>query len=525
MSKILRISFSVHITYLVNSILYALKKIPLVKRLLPDRLYRSKGLKAFAGVIAVIWEILSMLLGKFLYVGIMIFGADMLLDSPSRGELFLHIFLFLTIIGSYSNTDLFNPTRDKYYAIMLMRMDARAYTLVHYGYYLIRTVLGFLPCTVIFGKIFQLPLWICLILPVCIAGIKAFVSSLTLLGYEKRGRGYSENSQTKWNLLVSAILLACAYGLPALHILMPLSVSAGIFISGIPLGIAGLWKILGFCDYRAVNQELLSGLTNQMDQNTVTVALKKQNEKNIAADTGIQSKRRGLEYLNELFVKRHRKILWEASRRVTLVILAIILVCIAVVSVRPEFKTVLNRSILTSSPRLVFIMYFMNRGTNFTQALFLNCDHSLLTYSWFRRPRVLLDLFRIRLRELVKINVVPALATGIGLDLMLYVTGGTERPVYYVIILISVLSLSLFFSVHYLMLYYLIQPYNAETELKSGTYRIILSATYLVSFMLMQQNVSILLFGVLTIVFCVLYSIVASVMVYRLAPGTFRIRA
>ena len=33
--------------------------------------------------------------------------------------------------------------------------------------------------------------------------------------------------------------------------------------------------------------------------------------------------------------------------------------------------------------------------------------------------------------------------------------------------------MSMFFSVHYLTIYYLLQPYNAGTEMKSGTYRIV----------------------------------------------------
>ena len=74
------------------------------------------------------------------------------------------------------------------------------------------------------------------------------------------------------------------------------------------------------------------------------------------------------------------------------------------------------------------------------------------------------------------------------------------------------------------MIYYLLQPYNAGTEMKSGTYRLVVSLTYLVCVGLMQLRMSILLFGMLTIVFCVLYSIVASILVYRLAPTTFRIR-
>ena len=44
------------------------------------------------------------------------------------------------------NTSIFNPTRDKYYAMILLRMNARSYTLVNYGYALGKVVVGFLPC-------------------------------------------------------------------------------------------------------------------------------------------------------------------------------------------------------------------------------------------------------------------------------------------------------------------------------------------------------------------------------------------
>lgn len=57
----------------------------------------------------------------------------------------------------------------------------------------------------------------------------------------------------------------------------------------------------------------------------------------------------------------------------------------------------------------------LNRGTDFTQALFVNCDSSLLTYSFYKRPKFILRLFQIRLREIVKINLLPAAVIGGGL--------------------------------------------------------------------------------------------------------------
>ena len=140
MNKTLRISFSLKNTYRVNTILYSLKQIPLIKRILPDMLYRSEELKLFANVVSVLWEIVSVFLGKVLYLLIMVCGAGILYGNLPGSNVFLHILLFLTIIGSFANTTLFNPSKDKYYAIILMRMNARDYTLVNYTYAMLKVV-------------------------------------------------------------------------------------------------------------------------------------------------------------------------------------------------------------------------------------------------------------------------------------------------------------------------------------------------------------------------------------------------
>ena len=92
-------------------------------------------------------------------------------------------------------------------------------------------------------------------------------------------------------------------------------------------------------------------------------------------------------------------------------------------------------------------------------------------------------------------------------------------------LIVSTICVSVLFSVHYLTIYYLLQPYNAGTEMKSGTYRMVMMATYFVCFFLMNLRLPTLLFGALTIVFSVLYSAVACVLIYRFAPKTFKLRS
>lgn len=523
MNKTLKISFALKNTYRVNSILYALKQMLLIKMILPSVLYGARGLKIFANILSAIWEILSAFLGKFIYLmciyAIVAYGYD---GYSNKSELFLHMLLFLTIIGAFMNTNLFNPSKEKYYAVFLMRMDAKQYVLINYGYAILKVVIGFMPFMILVGSMLDLPLWLDVILPFSIAGLKLFVAATSLWDYEKRGLAYNENRLGKFLWAFVALMIIVACGLPAVNIAVPQIVSTALFIAFVPLGIIGAVKVIRFDEYKAVFRDLFAQTQPFADKKTQ--ALRKQSEKYISADTSITSDRKGFEYLNELFIKRHKNILWSASKMITYVCLVLIAGAIIASYVFPEFREVTNHLILNWLPYFVFIMYIINRGTGFTQALFVNCDHSLLTYPFYKQPGMILKLFAIRLREIMKINALPALVIGTGLSLLLFITGGTDNVLNYAVIIVSILCMSAFFSVHYLTIYYLMQPYNAATEIKNGMYQVVKVATYVVCYYMIKVRMPTIIFGTLTMVFCILYCMIACILVYRFAPKTFRLR-
>ena len=318
------------------------------------------------------------------------------------------------------------------------------------------------------------------------------------------------------------LLLAAAYGLPAIGVLLPVEASACLLILPVVTGALAVVKIRRFGRYRELYQQLLA---KAMQPAQAAGALtQRQQHRLISADTAISSRRKGFEYLNELFIKRHQKILWRAVKRIALVCLCLVLGMLLAFSLSPEIREKTNELLMSYLPYFVFVMYAINRGTGFTRALFMNCDHSLLTYSFYKQPRFVLKLFQIRLREIVKINLLPALVIGAGLAVLLYASGGTDNPLNYAVLLVSILCLSVFFSVHYLTMYYLLQPYNAGTEMKSGVYQLVLSVTYFICFFMMQLKMPTLVFGLMTILFCVIYSGIACLLIYRLAPKTFRLR-
>lgn len=527
MIKTLRISFSLKNTYRVNSILFSLKQIPLIGKLIPAKAYQVRGLKIFANVLFWIWEVISAFLGKLLYLLLMIVlpVSWFIQRGNPETELFLHLLVFLSVIGAFLNTYMFNPTKDKYYALILLGMNAKEYTLLNYFYMIARLLLGFLPFGFIFGRDAGLTIWECILIPLFVAGVKLIYAADGLRRYAKKQKITSENALGVFRWVLTAVLLAFGYGMPLMGVMLPRPVCLGIMCAAIIAGAVSVQKIISFTQYRSMYKEILFGSMIFIDPSMQKEVQKKQEQKKISADTDICSNKNGFEYLNELFVKRHRKILWNSAVKITVAAALIVAGLLIWVIIKQDGRAELNLLIMTGLPYMVFIMYAINRGTPFTRALFVNCDHSLLTYSFYKQPGMILRLFRIRLREIIKVNLLPAGVIGGGLALLLFATGGTDNPLNYVIIIASILCMSIFFSVHYLTLYYLLQPYNAGTELKSGTYQIIMTLTYAVCYIMIQLRLPTFIFGLSIIAFCILYCFISCVLVYKIAPKTFRIRA
>ena len=306
MIKTLRLSFALKNTYRVNSILYSIRQIPLIKRLIPATVYQMQGFKIFANILSVIWEILTVFLGKILYFLIMIVGAAAILDVPKEAgaQMVLHLLLILSIIGAAANTYIFNPTKDKYYAMILLGMKAREFTLINYFYSILKVIAGFTLCAFVFGLPMGLSAWQCLLVPLFVAGVKMAYAVGQLIAYEKHGTVNNENKLSKLNWMIFLLLIDTAYGLPAIGFMIPEFVSVTVMFVGILLGLLSLHKILAFAYYRPMYKELLVDAV-VLDPATVQSIQVDQSRKRISTDTSITSSRKGFEYLNELFIKRH----------------------------------------------------------------------------------------------------------------------------------------------------------------------------------------------------------------------------
>lgn len=515
------LSFRLKNAYRVNSILYSLKQLPIIKRILPEKLYGVRGLKILGNIISAIWELIMIFLGKFLYIAFMI-AAMLGIYQTNSAATFLHIFFFLTICGGLMNTYLFDPTKDKYYAMFLMNMDAKEYTISNYLYQMIKVLIGFLPFTCFYGMSVGLPLWITILCPIFVMMVKTFINSLSLIDFKRTKKVKNENLPTSVVWILLFVLLVCAYALPYISIVMPTWMFLIFFGLSLGLGIFGFYQIFHFPYYRFLYKQLLTNAPLVIDQTSIR---RDASLSQIELDTSLNSTKEGFSYFHELFVKRHRKILTKAIKKQTIVLVGIAIVMSFLVKVNASVASTTNHLMLVFLPYFVFIMYMLNRGTTLTQAMFMNCDHAMLSYRIYRKPNVILGLFKERLKTLIGLNLIPATVIGFTLALLLFLSGGTSNVYNYFVLFFSILAMSVFFSVHYLVMYYLLQPYNVHTEMKSSTYSVVQGVTYFVCYYMMQLRLPTFYFGLSVTAFCILYSLLSLWFAYRLAPKTFKLRA
>ena len=507
-----------HMAYRVNGILYRLRFLRLP--------YENSFAKTLGLVLAVLREIFGMLLGKLLYMAVFFAAPLLLIHRELPPELYGHLLVFLTLIGGIFNNSLLNGGQDAYYAVILLRMDARRYTLSAYGYYLLKTAVGFLAAALLVGHlILGQGLALCLLTPVLVCGVKLLSAGLELRHFHRRS--ILPRDEKRFSLLqgASVLLLAAAY-LPPLLLNRALPSAAVYAVCG--LAAAGGAYLLRFSGYRRVYRHLFTADVSLLSGDGLQAAAREtqaQYQSKLTLDAGPDSRKTGCARFNELFVRRNYRLLMCPARRTAVIAGAALALGCAACLALPEIAAAINGALVPALPMMLLLMYFINRGNTVTQVLFFNCDSSMLSYRFYRQPRVILGIFAARLKSLTAINLLPTAVIALGLPLLLLCSGGTDTPTDYLVLPLAILAMSVFFSVHYLVLYYLLQPYTAGLENTSFGYRLITGLTYFVCYMI-YANVhgATMAFGIGMIVFAAVYVAAALLLAYRLAPRTFRLR-
>ena len=79
------------------------------------------------------------------------------------------------------------------------------------------------------------------------------------------------------------------------------------------------------------------------------------------------------------FMKRHAKILTRLAKRITAGTVIFFAAAAAALRIFPSANADVNEILMTYLPYFLFVMYILNCGRTITQAMFMNCDHSMIS--------------------------------------------------------------------------------------------------------------------------------------------------
>ena len=521
MINIIKMSLKIDSYYASNSLIYFLRKLPILHDLITDDIYKNTTIKNIIKVITYILSLSVKILYRLLYFYI-IFVISHTICRGNEDLGFVHIFFVFALLGLFINNKMLGVSPKKYYSIVLFNMDAslfmKASLWFDIFYSLLLNIIGFL-----FIKYFFVDISISTIILLCGLSIFTRISGegWNINYYLKHG--YILNDKTIYYIILCSLFLVVSFfpyfGFYFLEGFILITFIVLFFIA--LLSISYLYKNHNYkLIYKRINTKtrILNMEENYAYRRQAMVEVK--NKDKIIDNKKLKNKK-GYDLFNTIFFERHKEILMRSSYRFSLILFGIysfLLGCLFI----GRLNNNINSFLLTHLGFFVIIMYFINRGAIVTQAMFFNCDHAMLSYNFYREPNVILGLFRKRLLMVIKINLLPALVISIGNLLLLYFSGGTNL-ITYISMVLYIIFLSMFFSVHYMVLYYLFQPFNKDFKIRKISYTIISYLTYFASYMFTSFVFSSLLFSIYTIIFTIIYTIIGTLLVYKYSPRTFKL--
>ena len=516
-----------------NWFIYYFKRLPLLGKILPDSIYRNLLLKKAVSVLALAVRGLGNLLGKAIFVGLLWILPVILIEKNPvlRYSAYLHVFVMMNVIGPLLTSSVFGSDRNRYLCIRLMHMNAKSFIVSTVLFHEITDLVCFLPAVLLAtvwmgGSLFQ-----GLLLTAMIAGFSLMGETFFLLFYS--GTGITLSNKISYEIAIGILCLSATYVPVLVH--RPLVLAGLIFhpvfiLLVLVLSACCVFVILNYGRYDEIASASLKASDFAMDKSEIMASTR-------FSDVAVQEKqftaselnsnrfenKTGFAYLNAIFFERHRRLLVKPII-IRLILIAILFLAAAVVSIFvPGFiKPFSNPSAVL--PVFVFIMYLISIGERVCKAMFYNCDISLLRYSFYRNKNAVLSNFKVRLLRVAGLNLIVAAAISaavVGLAFIFKLGWSNWDTLFFAL---SILFLSLFFSVHPLFLYYVFQPYTTELGMKNPFYNIINYGVYFLCFFCTKIKSAPSYFALIVLASTCLYITVALTLVYRYAPKTFRVK-
>lgn len=532
----------IKITKIFNGMVYGIRKIPLIGKHLGDKYYFydfKEIVNTFVPIFSIIWQFIK----SILTFGFAIFISRTLLKflfeisdkSPlffrgnfdlSLGAVFLtcipFVFYITNMITSSMLTDNGNVFSDLSKNFNFFPDDlARIFLYLQPFLIFIGRTLGF----VIFGKIFA-----------NINPIYTFAFSLGLYFYninmtcfwtkiyEKREKSFFEDRPFLQIILI--LILDLAISLLVLIIKLDFKVlSLGFFFINIILFPFTVKYFKNFKGYDKIIEKTINVYKIAVkDAKNIQDGVVKIENKDINKNEKINGE--GFVYLNNLFFKRHKRHLLKPTLIKT-GIFFVLGICgfflLSRLTIKGNEGNEVYKILIYAIPIISYILFKQDK---ILMAFYKNCDSSLLYYNFYREDKNLLKMFWLRFNSVFKLMSIP-----MGAMFIIYIGFATKfltktdlnlsLPIYYIVLN------AMFFTILPLFQYYIIQPFDKEGKQKSVVLvlmNMFLYYIFIFGLPALATKIGEIKFMLIISIFILVFVGLASFLIYKFAPKTFKIK-
>ena len=543
----------------INKFIYTLKNIPFIGKYIPEELYARVALKRAFAVFAGICSIIGDILNKLCYfIFAIVIGVIILVDEKTgfgeSGKIILWIFFFMNILaGSFVNSKICACDEKDYLFVGLLRIDARKYFLLKVFKSQITQIIYYTVFMFVAQHIFDGDIKNTLLYMVGFAAFRFIGEAFRLYLNDRFGMPFTDKNKLLYILYnaYTVVIFFAAYGTTfvLLFLKYPMEMKKIVFpdicviaanpvfiVVSLILAAFSIRYIINYKNYPCVAKRL-AGFSTVMQQKAEVEEVSKVN-KNIETDDlkekeigkHIFEEKEGYEYLNAIFFERHKKI-FSRPRKLKTVISFIImaasivgLIVFKAGSTAKEVNSFAN-DMWNAMDRVmtifVFLMYCITSGRSITRALFYNCDHSLMKYGYYRRPDAILKNFRIRLRFMLKSELPMVVVLCVGFVIDTIIIGKADQWVKLLSIIACIVLLSIFYSVVYLCMYYIFQPYTEGGKETGVGYSVCKGVIYVASYSCLQIDTLPQYFAAIIMVITVVGLVAGYALAYLMAPKRF----
>lgn len=529
----------IKITKIFNGMVYGIRKIPIIGKHMGDKYYfydLKEIVNTFVPIFSIIWQFIKSILTFGFAIIISRTMLKFLFEISDKSPLFFRenfdlslgavlltcipfVFYITNMITSSMLTDNGNVFSDLSKNFNFFPDDlARIFLYLQPFLIFIGRTLGF----VIFGKIFA-----------NINPIYTFAFSLGLYFYninmtcfwtkiyEKREKSFFEDRPFLQIILI--LIIDLLISLLVLIIKLDFKIlSLGFLLINFILFPFTVKYFKNFKGYDKIIEKTINVYKIAVkDAKDIQDGVVKIENKDINKKEKIKGE--GFVYLNNLFFKRHKKHLLKP----TLIKSGIFLILGIGGFLFASSLTIKAKEIYKI---LIFIIpiisYILFKQDIILMAFYKNCDSSLLYYNFYREDKNLLKMFWLRLNSIFKLMLIPmgamfVIYIGFAIKFLIKTDLNLLLPIFYILLN------AIFFTVLPLFQYYIIQPFDKEGKQKSVVLvlmNIFLYYIFIFGLPALATKIGEIKFMLIISIFMVAFVGLASFLIYKFAPKTFKIK-